>query len=1002
MDMYENDVELRDYGTDSSRNARSGLSQLQSRYVFPFAVCVFVSIFFVGLFLSLKSRELLREQLKKEQLSAARAGAQAVGNTSDAFFRLVESVAKSSVVKENDEALIKRDFNDAIRHAPAAKSLFLFNAKAKLISSSNSDGETVRVVSQDPCFDKVRGGATSCFSSMYRTDDGSQRAYVFMPVFSEKGTPTRLLVGGMDIGDKAVQAIVLGINPGRTGFSMLVDSAGKLVLSGDPNKENLAGDVSELPSVKSVLSGKMGSETYKYGKTHVVATFYPVDPLGWGFIVQRPMKEASAGVGDMYKILFIFLILGTGAAVALALVQAQGLTRFLYLLGKRMDAVASGQRDQTIGADEAFGLDRLSSSFNRMVEMIERTWVDGSRELEDVKKTAQFNAGLLSSIQDLFIVTDPRLKVLMMNEKAEVFIPAASRPAMGRFMTDLGHAWGQRRLQEAAQKVMESGEVASLSSVRFTTPDRADTSIFDFRIYPVPSTQGVFFYGREVSEFVATVEKVQNSERFFREVATDLADPMLVINNEYKVEWVNPAVSRLFHIEDDFLGVNWMECVIPSSRETMQSLIENSPDDDTTAQVPEEVIVMYNNQKLRIEVAVGRMNLGNAEKKFVVSFRVVPSTRLLEREALRNKKKLENKIKFLTAAIESMPEVFAITGLDGQFIMVNSAFADLFKEKKEVFVGKKIDVIHAAEGPLVDLPTVALEGFIERETFVKNFRGEKFKAHVVGATVQNGSHTGYIISVKEIETEERNKIYERKMLETKTRSRMARTISGKLEGVISHLGDDMQLLGGNIFADDTREMWHNSMTHVKELALAVNSLHMYSVDTSISLLVCGIEDIINDTINQLNARKMIPDKVKVEMTCPSECPKMNADADHLRMVLWHVLKNAVEAASNNEVEGSVLVRAYPADIDGTQAVIVEVLDDGPEYDVSKIDHFFEPFFGDKEGGIGLGLTLARRAVVKHCGRMGVQRADSVTRASFYIPLNLTPKQITRSVASARS
>jgi len=71
------------------------------------------------------------------------------------------------------------------------------------------------------------------------------------------------------------------------------------------------------------------------------------------------------------------------------------------------------------------------------------------------------------------------------------------------------------------------------------------------------------------------------------------------------------------------------------------------------------------------------------------------------------------------------------------------------------------------------------------------------------------------------------------------------------------------------------------------------------------------------------------------------------------MAVWHLALNAVQAASLNENTGEVLVRSYQADVEGTPAAIIEVFDNGPEYDPAETSHFFEPFYGTKPGCMGL-------------------------------------------------
>ena len=97
---------------------------------------------------------------------------------------------------------------------------------------------------------------------------------------------------------------------------------------------------------------------------------------------------------------------------------------------------------------------------------------------------------------------------------------------------------------------------------------------------------------------------------------------------------------------------------------------------------------------------------------------------------------------------------------------------------------------------------------------------------------------------------------------------------------------------------------------------------------------------------------------------------------------------AIEVDTSLGGQRVVAVLDRLAEIRGLPEVIT--IDNGPEFDSADATHFFEPFYGTSPGGMGLGLTLSRRVVIKHSGRIGIDRSKGVTRASFIIPLNLTP------------
>lgn len=95
-------------------------------------------------------------------------------------------------------------------------------------------------------------------------------------------------------------------------------------------------------------------------------------------------------------------------------------------------------------------------------------------------------------------------------------------------------------------------------------------------------------------------------------------------------------------------------------------------------------------------------------------------------------------------------------------------------------------------------------------------------------------------------------------------------------------------------------------------------------------------------------------------TRPAPGPlEATADADLVKGVLTNLLENAAHAAGAN---GTVVARTTA---DGTR-ILIEVHDSGPGLSPQAKSSLFEPTISFKKGGMGLGLSIARRSAVL-CG-----------------------------------
>ena len=156
-------------------------------------------------------------------------------------------------------------------------------------------------------------------------------------------------------------------------------------------------------------------------------------------------------------------------------------------------------------------------------------------------------------------------------------------------------------------------------------------------------------------------------------------------------------------------------------------------------------------------------------------------------------------------------------------------------------------------------------------------------------------------------------------------------------------------------------------------------------------------------------------EVQFHYDVPREPVDAEIDTSQMRQVLLNLFINALDAmpAGGNvwvEVESS----PQPADREkpGTPAqraasylrspsanrahqmstgqnatwVVIRVWDDGPGVALDVIDRVFEPFVSTKVTGIGLGLSISRRIVESHAGRINARNLDSGgAEFTIYLP-----------------
>lgn len=122
---------------------------------------------------------------------------------------------------------------------------------------------------------------------------------------------------------------------------------------------------------------------------------------------------------------------------------------------------------------------------------------------------------------------------------------------------------------------------------------------------------------------------------------------------------------------------------------------------------------------------------------------------------------------------------------------------------------------------------------------------------------------------------------------------------------------------------------------------------------------------------------------------PDDLPAIECDITRIRQVVFNLLSNAGRFTET----GGVTIRAEADE----QWLTVSVMDTGPGLTLEMQEHLFQPFyqmdssFREAYGGSGLGLSISKRLVEMHEGRIGFNSKEN-NGATFYFQLPVTMTQ----------
>jgi PAS domain S-box-containing protein len=357
------------------------------------------------------------------------------------------------------------------------------------------------------------------------------------------------------------------------------------------------------------------------------------------------------------------------------------------------------------------------------------------------------------------------------------------------------------------------------------------------------------------------------------------------------------------------------------------------------------------------------------------------------------REELEVAYQVLSAIFASTPDGLVV--LDDQYniTQANTAFVQLVEMTLQELLGRAINDILLTDELLPALEYLAADSSAPSEVELKLTRPVKRSLHANIARLQSGRLRGWIIAVRD---ETRRKRMEHQKVEfINIAAHELRTPLGAVLGY-SELLRDSNAETDNLNADQKEyldailrggQRLNNIVMELVQFAdLTQGDIRPHEIGEF------ALAELINSTADEL--RQAATDKRIALKIDADPLIRMKADSAWLRSALYQLILNAINFTLPG---GEIRIKAE----EEQNQVILQVSDNGIGIPKPDLETIFRPFFQveghdtRRVGGLGLGLSIARRAVTQLGGTISV---DSTLNVGTTFTLELPTQQHSSSAA----
>jgi signal transduction histidine kinase len=333
--------------------------------------------------------------------------------------------------------------------------------------------------------------------------------------------------------------------------------------------------------------------------------------------------------------------------------------------------------------------------------------------------------------------------------------------------------------------------------------------------------------------------------------------------------------------------------------------------------------------------------------------------------------------------------------VEGENLPYDYTIAGSVSEARKILDSEKLDIVITdyllGDGTafdvfdfIIDTPIIFVTGFGNEETAVRAMKAgaydylikdpERNYLKILPVTVENAIRRKKAEEererlIKEIEAVNEDLTELNQELETigaeRTMSLMALTVADKVRNPATVIGGiSKRILEKEEVSDKLRGNLRNIIDETEKLETIVKDFHTL-LDSRRSMFKHDDINRIMEGVIPIIEKEAASKKVEIVVNISEKPLKINMQKQLLRVALFHVMRNAVEATSAG---GRIKVESFE---DRNNAVIT-ISDTGFGIVQEDIDRIFDPFYSTKKHGFGMGLSLVKQILSEHLGELKVE------------------------------
>ncbi|HEY49723.1 MAG TPA: PAS domain S-box protein, partial [Dehalococcoidia bacterium] len=494
-----------------------------------------------------------------------------------------------------------------------------------------------------------------------------------------------------------------------------------------------------------------------------------------------------------------------------------------------------------------------------------------------------------------------------------------------------------------------------------------------------PVVKGIIVNFRDITERKEMETELRESEEFSSSLLRDSPNPVMVINPDSTIGYINPALEELTGFSaEEVLGLPipypwWTEETGGITAEAIQKSVVSELTGLRKVFI-EELLQKKNGARFWVQVSVTVIER-DGELKYYLSNWVDITERKRMEDALR-----QSEFNYRLLLDSTLDGLIVVDAETMKVVFGNKRAARLYGfDTVEAGIGVDIiDFVHPKDREQV------IKGFSE-DVFVSDRRqryeirtktmdGREIWVSALATRIEYEGRLAVLLSVRDI-TDRREAEEERQRLEEQVQLAGRLAAVGELAAGVAHeLNNPLTAVQGFAELLTSRKDLKRSVRgdvnaiyrEAQRASRITSNLLTFARRHKPEKSLISINEPLEKSL-ELHEYRMRVNNIEVQRDLDPNLPKIMADFYQMQEVFINLLTNAEQAMTEAHKRGKLIVRTQKAG----GVIRITFIDDGPGIAEEDLKRVFDPFFTTKEAGkgTGLGLSICYGLVESHGGHI---------------------------------